>query len=61
MFPIHGRSKTSVPNMGGLHLMRPVMDKVSLERERTEVPRRKESGNEQKTPARRIQNRVARR
>ena len=45
----------------GIHLMKLAMDEVSFGRGGTEVHIRKESGNEQKTPAKRIQRRIVRR
>ena len=56
----------AVENLGaehgrGLYLMKLAMDEVCFKREGTEVHMRKESGNEQKTPARRVQHRVVRR
>jgi len=45
----------------GIHLMKLAMDEVSFERGGTEVHLRKQSGNEQKTPAQRIQKRIVRR
>jgi hypothetical protein len=56
----------AVENLGaehkrGIHLMKLVMDEVSIERGGTEVHIRKESGNEQKIPSQRIQNRIVRR
>ncbi len=45
----------------GIHLMKLAMDEVSFERGGTEVHIRKESGNEQETPAKRIRNRIVRR
>jgi serine/threonine-protein kinase RsbW len=44
----------------GIHLMKLAMDEVSFERGGTEVHIRKESGNEQKTPAKRIRKRIVR-
>jgi serine/threonine-protein kinase RsbW len=56
----------AVENLGaehgrGIHLMKLAVDEVSFERGGTEVHIRKESGGEQKTPARRIQKRMVRR
>jgi serine/threonine-protein kinase RsbW len=56
----------AVENLGaehgrGIHLMKLAMDEVSFERGGTEVHIRKESGNQQKTPAQRIQRRIVRR
>jgi serine/threonine-protein kinase RsbW len=56
----------AVENLGaehgrGIHLMRSAMDAVSFKRAGTEVHLRKESGNEQKIPAQRIQMRIVRR
>jgi serine/threonine-protein kinase RsbW len=45
----------------GIHLMKLAMDEVSFERGGTQVHIRKQSGNEQKTPAQRIQRRIVRR
>jgi anti-sigma regulatory factor (Ser/Thr protein kinase) len=45
----------------GIHLMKLAMDEVSFARGGTEVHIRKESGNEHKTPAKRIQKRIVRR
>jgi serine/threonine-protein kinase RsbW len=45
----------------GIHLMKLAMDEISFERGGTEVHIRKESGNEHKTPAKRIQKRIVRR
>jgi len=45
----------------GIYLMKLAVDEVSFERGGTEVHIRKKSGNEQKTPAQRIQMRVIRR
>src|ERR1700730_6216489 len=45
----------------GIYLMKLAMDEVSFERGGTEVHIWKESRNEQKAPAKRIQNRIARR
>ena len=42
----------------GLHLMKLAMDEISFERGGTEVHMRKESGDEQKMLARRVENRV---
>ena len=56
----------AVENLGaehgrGLHLMKLAMDEVCFKRGGTEVHMRKESRNEQKTPGRRVQDRVVRR
>ena len=45
----------------GIHLMKLAMDEVSFERGGTEVRIRKQSGNEQKTPAQPIQGQIVRR
>jgi serine/threonine-protein kinase RsbW len=45
----------------GIHLMKLAVDEVSFERGGTEVHIRKKSGNEQETPVRHIQKRMARR
>jgi serine/threonine-protein kinase RsbW len=45
----------------GIHLMRLAMDEVSFERGGTEVHIRKQSGNEQTTPAQPIQRQIVRR
>src|SRR5712692_2712442 len=68
----HGFDPNNVPNplavenLGaehgrGIHLMKLAMDEVSFERGGTEVHIRKESGNEQRTHAQRIQKRIVRR
>jgi serine/threonine-protein kinase RsbW len=68
----HGFDPNDVPNplavenLGaehgrGIHLMKLAMDEVSFERGGTEVHIRKQSENEQKTPAQRIQYRLVRR
>src|SRR5216684_3171043 len=68
----HGFDPSNVPNplavenLGaehgrGIHLMKLAMDEVSFERGGTEVHIRKESGNEQRTHAQRIQKRIVRR
>jgi serine/threonine-protein kinase RsbW len=56
----------AVENLGAEHgrgilLMKWAMDEVSFERRGTEVHMRKGSGNQQKTPSQRIQNRTVRR
>src|SRR5216684_4023078 len=56
----------AVENLGaehgrGIHLMKLAMDEVSFDRGGTEVHIRKESGNEQRTHAQRIQKRIVRR
>jgi anti-sigma regulatory factor (Ser/Thr protein kinase) len=63
--PNRVRNPLAVENLGaehgrGLHLMKLAMDEVCFERGGTEVHMRKDSGNGQKTPARRIQSRVVR-
>jgi serine/threonine-protein kinase RsbW len=56
----------AVENLGaehgrGIYLMKLAMDEVSFERGGTEVHIRKESGNQHKAPAQRIQKRIVRR
>jgi serine/threonine-protein kinase RsbW len=68
----HGFDPNTVPNPlavenlkaehgRGIHLMKVAMDEVSFERGGTEVRIRKQSGNEEKTPAPRIRKRTVRR
>jgi serine/threonine-protein kinase RsbW len=68
----HGFDPNTVPNPlavenlkaehgRGIHLMKVAMDEVSFERGGTEVRIRKQSGNEEKTPAPRIQKQTVRR
>ena len=68
----HGFDPSNVPNplavenLGaehgrGIHLMKFAMDEVSFERQGTEVRMRKASGPKQEIPARRPQDRIARR
>src|SRR5580693_497799 len=68
----HGFDPNTVPNPlavenleaehgRGIHLMKLAVDEVSFQRVGTQVHIRKQSGNEQKTPAQRIQRRIVRR
>jgi anti-sigma regulatory factor (Ser/Thr protein kinase) len=68
----HGFDPNTIPNPlavenleaehgRGIHLMKLAVDEVSFERGGTEVQIRKKSGNEEKTPAQRVQKRIVRR